>query len=237
MLRRSFLGRVGALGTGLFTMPWILPRRVLAAEGQPGPNDRVAVAIVGCGRRGENYLSGGLPPRAEVVAVCDVHRGRAERFAQRVGCQVVVQDYRQLLDRSDIDGVMVATPDHWHALPSIHACQAGKHVYVEKPMTLTIAEGRRMVEAARKYNRVVQCGSQQRSTEPNRAGCKFIREGGLGKVERVLAANYPSPWICRLPAQPIPDGLDWDRWCGPAPGSLSRGSLPVWGQTVVVEYS
>ena len=215
--RRGFLRRLGAGATVLAAMPWVVPRRVLATERQPGANDRVGIAIIGCGRRGDNYLGGGLPARAQVVAVCDVDRTRAQRFAQRTGCRVAVQDYRQILERPDIDGVMVATPDHWHALTAIHACQAGKHVYVEKPMTFTIGEGRRMVEVARKYRRAVQVGSQQRSTEPNRAGCELIRSGGLGKVERAITSNLSSPWVLRFAAQPLPEGLDWDRWCGPSP--------------------
>jgi predicted dehydrogenase len=112
---------------------------------------------------------------------------------------------------------MTATPDHWRARVCIEACQAGKDVYAEKPMTLTIREGRLMVQAVRKHRRVFQTGSQQRSMWPNRAGCELIRSGGIGPVRRVLAANYPSPWRCAFPAQPIPAGLDWEMWCGPAP--------------------
>jgi len=97
----------------------------------------------------------------------------------------------------------------------VHSCQAGKDVYAEKPLTLTIREGRLMVQAARKYKRVFQVGSQQRSQWQNYAGCELIRNGGLGKISKVIAHNYPSPWNCRLPAQPIPAGLDWDMWCGP----------------------
>jgi len=215
--RRRML-RQSAVAGAAFAVGQFIPGKVFADQDRPGANERVHVAILGCARRGENYTFGGcMPQRVQVVATCDVHLGRAQRMANHVGCQVVCQDYRQILDRKDVEGVMVATPDHWHALPSIHACQAGKHVYVEKPMTLTIVEGRRMVEAARKFNRVVQCGSQQRSTEPNRAGCKFIREGGLGKIRQILTANFPSPCIVNLPGQPVPAELDWDRWCGPAP--------------------
>jgi predicted dehydrogenase len=166
-----------------------------------------------------------MPKRVEVVATCDVRLGLAQTLANHVSCKAVCQDYRKILDRKDVEGVIVSTPDHWHALPTIQACQAGKHVYVEKPMTLTIAEGRRMVEAARKYRRVVQCGSQQRSTEPNRVGCKFLREGGLGKIERIVTYNFPSPWIVNLPSQPVPADLDWDRWCGPAPLCPYHASL------------
>lgn len=197
----------------------LIPQSVLTAadEQRPTANNRVGIALIGCGRRGDNYLAGGLPPRAEIVATCDVHRTRAERVAERVNCRNVFQDYRQILDRKDVEGVMIATPDHWHALIAIAACQAGKHVYVEKPMAMTVVEGRRMVDAARKYRRIVQVGSQQRSTIPNRNGCAFVRNGGIGKVTRVITSNLASPWICDFPAEPIPPELDWDRWCGPSP--------------------
>ena len=120
-----------------------------------------------------------------------------------------------MLDSKDVDAVIVATPDHWHALPSIHACQAGKDVYCEKPLTLTVHEGRVMVDAARKYGRVVQTGSQQRSTPANDFACRLVREGHLGRVHTIIGHNFPSPWECALPAQAVPDGIDWDAWCGP----------------------
>jgi predicted dehydrogenase len=204
LLQASVLGAVA---------PW----QSVAAEKPPAPNDRVNIGLIGCGRRGDNYLAGGMPPRVQVVATCDVHRTRAEQTAQRVGCRDVFQDFRRILDRKDIEGVMIATPDHWHALMAIAACQAGKHVYVEKPMAMCVVEGRRMVEAARKYRRIVQVGSQQRSTVPNRDGCAFVRSGGIGKVKRAITSNLASPWICDFAPQPIPTELDWDQWCGPSP--------------------
>ena len=119
-----------------------------------------------------------------------------------------------MLESGEIDAVIIATPDHWHTLPAIHACQAGKDVYLEKPMTLTIREGRQLVTAVRKYQRVLQTGSQQRSIALNRLGCELVRNGALGRLQSVIAANYESPWNCALPAQEIPAGLDWDTWCG-----------------------
>ena len=119
-----------------------------------------------------------------------------------------------MLDAKDVDAVIVATVDHWHALPSIDACRAGKDVYTEKPLSLTIREGRAMVEAARKYKRVFQTGSQRRSMKHHRLGCQLVRAGRIGKVQMVIAYNYPGPWDCGLPAQPVPKGLPWDVWCG-----------------------
>ena len=120
-----------------------------------------------------------------------------------------------MLEAADIDAVIVATPDHWHALPSIHACQARKHVYTEKPLSLTIREGRAMVAAARKYRVAFQTGSQAAARWISTgSGCELVRAGAIGKVAHGVAANYPSPWNCGLPAQPVCEGLDWDVWCG-----------------------
>lgn len=213
--RRDFL-RQGVVAAAL---PLLIPSQVLGSDDQPAANDRLGVAVIGCGRRGFNYLDCGLPPRIRVVAACDVHRGRAAAVARRVGIsdKDITQDYRQVLDRKDVDAVMIATPEHWHALIAIAACQAGKHVYVEKPMTMCVVEGRRMVEAARKYQRIVQVGSQQRSTVPNRDGCALVRSGAIGHVKQVIGPNLNSPWIVDLPAEPVPAELDWDVWCGPSP--------------------
>ena len=111
--------------------------------------------------------------------------------------------------------IIYATPEHWHYLPCIHACQAGKDMYGEQPLSHTIREGRAMVDAVRKYKRVFQTGEQQRSHPETRKAVELILNGRIGKVERVIGYNYPSPYECNFPAQPIPDGLDWDRWCGP----------------------
>jgi len=108
----------------------------------------------------------------------------------------------------------VATPDHWHVLPSIHACQAGVDVYLEKPLSLTIREGRILVDAVRKYGRVLQTGSQRRCMSGHRRGCELVRNGVAGKIHTVIIMNYPSPWECQLPGQSVPEPLDWDAWCG-----------------------
>lgn len=188
------------------------PSRAAWAAERVGPNDRVGVAYIGAGRRAQQLMN--LPPTARIVAICDVNLSRAEAVASKWKC-AAYQDYRKLLEAKEVDAVVVATPDHWHALPSIHACQAGKDVYCEKPLSLTVVEGRRMVEAARKYGRVFQTGSQQRTLAANRLACAAVRGGRLGTIQRVIAHNYPSPWQCDLPAQSPPATLDWDRWCGP----------------------
>ena len=211
MTRRRFLTRSAAISSGAVAAPYVIPCGVLAAEGRPGANDRIGVGYVGVGRRARQLMK--LPAEGRIVAASDVDMKRAEEIAAKFQGKAY-QDYRKMLESKDVDAVVVATPDHWHALPSIHACQAEKDVYCEKPMTLTIREGRLMVDAVRKYKRVFQTGSQQRSMGPNRLGCELIRNGRLGKLEIVIGSNYPSPWRCGLPAQPVPAGLDWDAWCG-----------------------
>jgi len=212
--RRGFLQQGSLLLAGA-TLPQILPSGVLAAEGRPGANDRIGIGFIGMGRRANELLRElATCHEARLVAVADVNLPRAQETASKHEA-VALQDYRRLLERKDVDAIVTATPEHWRLLICVESCQAGKDVYAEKPMTLTIREGRLMVQAARKYKRVFQVGSQQRSMWQNHAGCELIRTGGLGKISKVIAHNYPSPWICRLTAQPIPAGLDWDMWCGP----------------------
>lgn len=207
--RRGFLKRSAGMAAAVAAGPMILPSRVF------GANDRVTVGYIAMGRRARQLFD--LPKdQTQIVAVSDVYKKRMDEFTSKPigkGCKAY-QDYRELLDDKGIDAIVTATPDHWHALVSIHACQAGKDVYVEKPMTLTIAEGRAMVKAARKYNRIVQVGSQQRSMKECRVGCELIRSGRIGKVHTIHGANYPSPWECDLGEQPLPEGLNWDVWCG-----------------------
>jgi len=210
--RRRFLKSAGALAAGEVLLPYAIPRSVLASADRPGANDRIGVGWIGVGRRGGQLL--GLPAEGQVVAAVDVDRKRAEAFAKRQKCRAH-QDYREMLDADDVDAVVIATPDHWHVLCAIHACQAGKDAYVEKPLSLTIREGRVLVDAVRKYQRVLQTGSQRRSMPNHRTGCELVRNGRAGKIHTVIAHNYPSPWECGLPGQPVPDGLDWDAWCGP----------------------
>ena len=209
--RRDFVrtaGRAAVLGA-LAAGPYVSRHQVL------GANDRIGVGIIGIGRQASDLLRGLLTLKeAQFVAVADVNLNRAKEAGQKNNA-VAYQDYRRLLERKDVDAIITATPEHWRALICIQACQAGKDIYAEKPMSLTIHEGRLMVQAARKYNRVFQTGSQQRSMWANYAGCALIRSGGLGKIRRVIAHNYPSPWEYGLPAEPIPEGLDWDMWCGP----------------------
>jgi predicted dehydrogenase len=215
--RRDFLRHSARLAAAGLAMPAILPSGVLAFQGNPGANDRIGIGGIGVGRQGgADVRAASGKGDAKIVAVADANLPRAEKFAASLGAEAH-QDYRELLDRKDIDAIITATPDHWRSLVCIHACQAEKDIYAEKPMTLTIREGRLMVQAVRKYGRVFQTGSQQRSMAANRLGCELIRNGRIGKIKMVIGNNYPSPWECALPGQTVPEGLDWEMWCGPNP--------------------
>ncbi len=212
--RRTFMRR-GAMAAGALAAPFPIPEGVLAAPGRPGANDRVSVGFIGSGHRAR-LLMGQMPKGGEIVAICDCYLKRCEEaLKEKNASWRVVQDYRKLLEAKDIDAVVIPTTDHGRVLPSIRAAQAGKDIYAEKPLTLTVAEGRALVEAVRKHKRVFQVGSQQRSMEMNRFACALVRTGGIGVLHTVLGCNYPGPGVCNgLPEQPIPEGLDWDMWCG-----------------------
>ena len=211
--RRRVLGRaLGAAVAGI-----AMPQLVSGLT--PSANERIGVGIIGCGRRNGQLAIGkggqGAPPaQVQFVAVADLNLRRAREWADYYKCPMY-QDYRQLLDRKDVQVVVYATPEHWHYLPCIHACQAGKDVYGEQPLSHTIREGRVMANTVRKYRRVFQTGEQQRSNQRTRKAIELIRNGRIGKIKSIIAHNFPSPYECDFPAQPIPEGLDWNRWCGP----------------------
>lgn len=187
-----------------------------------GANDRIRLGFIGLGNRGDQVLDAFLQHSdAQVVAICDMYQPYLDFAAKKIGTEPKqFKDYRQLLELSEVDAVVISTPDHWHALQTIHAAQAGKDVYVEKPMSLRVAEGRKMVEAIRKYNRVSQVGIHRRSVPFCREAAAFVREGGLGKVTAARAFHIQNEWpegIGHPAAKTPPPGVDWDAWLGPAP--------------------
>jgi predicted dehydrogenase len=214
MKRRQFLQRV--VRTAAATATAASAQRVF------GANERVRVGLIGCGTRGMTVARLMRPvPDVAFVAVCDVYERNARAAREWAGsdCQAY-GDFRKILDRKDVDAVIVAPPDHWHAIPTVLACQAGKDVYVEKPLAHNIREGRAMVDAARKHNRVVQVGTQHRSAEHYREVARIIQSGELGKVRFVRVWNFTNMYPRGVgrgdDAQP-PEGLDWDFYLGPAP--------------------
>jgi len=224
--RRTFLRKsVSAAGltplalTGV-ALPFV--RSVRAAE--PGVNDKIRLGLIGSGGMGQGDLECFfLNPEVDCVVVCDVddaHVAKGVEICEKKRGKKpdTVKDFRRVLDRKDVDVVLVATPDHWHALPTVLACQAGKDVYVEKPLAKTIDEGRAMLEAAGRHNRVVQMGSQWRSCKHILEATDFIRSGKLGKVSIVRGWAYLDwlPSIGKPPDGPVPAGVDYEMWLGPA---------------------
>lgn len=210
--RRDFLKASGAA----LALPFVVSPRVF------GANERLTVANIGVGGMGGAHLKRMKLFREDgvvnIAAVCDVDDRRLANAVNEVGPGVTpYRDYRYILERQDVDAVQIATPDHWHPVQCIHACEAGKHVFVEKPASVTVADGRAMVTAARKANRVVQVGSQGRSSKPAHAACTYIRNGMLGRVERVTCWHSLNPVGGLEPDSAPPPELDWDLWLGPLP--------------------
>ncbi len=219
--RRRFLQESAVLASAGAAAPYIIPRNVLAASGKPGANDRIGIGFIGVGNRGKQLIDH-VPKGGRIVAISDCYLPRcAETVKQKEKAGSanwkIYHDYRKMLEAQDIDAVIVATKGWQRVLPCIHACQAGKDIYAEKPLTLTIREGRVLVEAVRKYKRVFQTGSQQRSMEMNRFACELVRTGGIGKLHTIIAMNYHGFGRTDLPhwpEEPVPEWLDWDMWLG-----------------------
>lgn len=235
-LSRRRFGAAAAIAAA----PLVVPRSVF---GENAPSNRVNVAIIGCGNQSRADVPAMLQMAdVQVVAVCDVNRGshgyaRPEHFLGREpvrqqvhdhyatrqksgsyrGCDAYA-DFRDVLARDDVDAVVVTLPDHWHALVTVLACRAGKDVYCQKPMSLTVDDGRRMVSAVREHGRILQTGSQYRSSPPVRTMCELVRNGRIGEVRKAIAivdgsGSGPGPGWKEMP---IPEGFDYDMWLGPA---------------------
>ena len=228
LTRRQFLKGAAA---GAVSLPTIVPRTVFGAEGKAPPSERITVGFIGCGKMANDYHLSTLLKFGDVqaVAVCEVDKTRRDQAKQRVekayaqsaafaGCAAYA-DFRELIARQDIDAVCIATPEHWHAIAIIEACKAGKDVYCEKPLVLTLTEAQRCLEAVRQHHRVLQTGSQQRSNVFGkfRQAAEIIRSGRLGKIQTVTVGVGGPSIPCDLPAEEMEPGLAWDLWLGPAP--------------------
>jgi predicted dehydrogenase len=207
-----------------------LTRRTFTAAGMTalsysrvlGASDRIRMGFMGLGNRGDQVHTAFLEwGDSQTVAICDLRDDYLNLAARKSrGTPARYKDYRQLLDNKDVDAVVVATPDHWHALMLIDACDAGKDVYVEKPLSLTVVEGRKMVQAAERTKRVTQVGTQRRSAKVIQEAVEYVRSGELGQVSVARAYEISSEWpagIGNPPDQPPPSEEEWDRWLGPAP--------------------
>lgn len=224
MTRRHFL-------QGSAAVPLVAASSALGDDVRPAASERITMGCIGLGTQGRGLLGGFLGQKdVQVVAVCDVDTNRRNnarkmvegRYAEQMkagtykGCDVY-NDFRDLLTRKDIEAVVIATPDHWHALPVLEACRAGKDIYCEKPLSLTIQEAKLMMETVRRHKRVFQTGSQQRSSNEFRLACELVRSGRIGKIRTVHVNVGGPPKPCDLGEEKAEPGLDWDRWLGPAP--------------------
>ncbi|MEN6449350.1 MAG: Gfo/Idh/MocA family oxidoreductase, partial [Thermoguttaceae bacterium] len=218
--RRDFL-RTSAMAAAGISLPSLIPAHVLGGHNRPGANDTIRIGVIGCGGRAHGVVGEGRDvPGFRVAAVCDCFLPRAEAFAKELGGSTKpYADFRQMIDREKLDAVMIETTTHARAWIAVLAMQAGMDAYIEKPMCLTVAEGRQMVRAARKYNRVTQVGTQQRSMPINNFASDLVKNGALGKVLRIIAPNFvgPEKWT-NQPAEPMPSGGShwWDVWTNQA---------------------
>ena len=225
--RRNFLQK-SALAAAAIT---IVPRHVLGGKGYIPPSDTLNMGFIGTGKQGTGLLGNFIKlPGVHVIAGCDVDQNKRNRFKERTDAYykettgndnysscLIFSDYQELLTMDEIDCVVIATPDHWHTIPSVEAMKAGKDVFCEKPLAHTLYEGREIVKTATKQGRVFQTGSMQRSWPDFRKACELVQNGYVGEISKVIV-NVGDPAIkCELPAEPQPDYLDWERWVGPAP--------------------
>ena len=238
--RRTFLKRAAAAAA----IPYVVPSSVFGQGGAVAPSNRITLGFIGVGMMGQGHVRVCLHQAdAQVLAVCDVDKWRREN-SQRVaneqyaaakpsgayrGC-AAYNDLRELLARDDIDAVVIATGDRWHALATVLAAKAGKDVYCEKPVSLTIREARAMVEAIRRNGRVFQGGLQQRSSPEFRRASALVQSGAIGKVQVVYVVFPGASSDVSLPTEPVPEGLDWDLWLGPAPWRPFNGRFHIYGR-------
>lgn len=225
MNRRNFLQKSALSAAGLGLSP-LFGHAYETVYGQTAPSNKVKVALIGCRSMGFSNLSNFLKyPEVECVALCDIDdewlNKRAADVEKSTGKKVkhLYKDWRKVIDNKDIDAVIIGTPDHWHCLPTIYASQAGKDVYVEKPLSNTIEECNLMEKAARKYNRIVQVGQWQRSDPHWDEAANYLKAGNIGRIRTVKVWAYQDskPTLPIIPDSPVPAGVDYDMWLGPAP--------------------
>jgi len=238
--RRGFLRTAATAAAGVIAIPYIVPSKVFGAV---SPSNRLRVGMIGVGSQGTWDMKGFLDnPQSLVIGVCDVDKKRLKTAKdlvdQKYGnndCKMY-GDFRELIARDDIDIIGTAIPDHWHSIPAIMAAQAGKDIHGQKPLSRTIKEGRAICDAVKQYGRIWQTGSWQRSVYNFRKACELVRNGRIGKVHTV-EVGLPTGSPGRVQSiQPVPEGVDWDMWLGPAPKVPFRGILH-WEWRWMMDYS
>ncbi len=245
--RREFFRQVAVPAVAALA-PSIVSRTALGLGGATVPSERITLGFIGVGCMGQGHLAHLLTyDDVQVVAVCDVDAWRRENARQNVetayaqrsaagqysGCAAYI-DFRELLARDDIDAVVIALGDRWHAVATVMAAEAGKDIYVEKPVSLRIAETRAMVEAVRRHGRICQVGLQQRSAPEFRLATRLVREGALGRLHHIYTIHNNVSSDVDLPAEPTPESLEWDLWIGPSPWRPFNQRLHYLGQPLNV---
>lgn len=229
--RRRLLSSAAAAGAAAMAAPYFVPAASLGASGAAAPSDRVGLAIVGVGARGNNHTRSLLGRSdSRLVAACDANKPKADKLAKQIDARYAAQagkpgftgcgsysDFREVLARPDVDAVFLCAPENWHAVMAAMAVQAGKDVYCEKALTLTVDEGRKLCRTVRRYGRVLQVGTQQRSDGRFRHACELAINGYLGKLRRVEVGVPGGRALPIAKPTPVPAGLDYDLWLGPAP--------------------
>ncbi len=239
--RRSLLRRGAAAAGAGVALPSIVPANVFGAE---APSNRIVMGAIGVGSQGTGDMRGFLSKESQVqmVAVCDVDEGHLDRAKQIVNekygnsnCKAY-KDFRELIGRGDLDAVQLALPDHWHAIPAVAAARAGLDIHGQKPLARSIREGRAICKAVHRYSRVWQTGSQQRSNYKFRRACELVRNGRIGKIQKIEVGLPTGSATDVKSVQEPPKGLDWNFWLGPAPYVPYRGVVH-WNWRWIMDYS
>jgi len=246
--RRTFIKSTAAVA-----LPYAIASSAIGSGARPAASERIVMGAIGTGGQGTRHIGGGIwvqgggflsRPQVQFVAVCDVNAHNRDNARNIINKHygnsdcAEYKDFRELLAREDIDAVLVATPDHWHALPCIAAAKAGKDMYCEKPMTLTIEEARVVADTMKRYGRIYQVGTQQRSWHEFRFTCELVRNGYIGQVKSITVnVGGPPAWSCDAPGEPEPDWLDWNTWLGPAPRRPYTSKIAPGGWMAYRDYS
>ncbi|MFZ2146164.1 MAG: Gfo/Idh/MocA family oxidoreductase [Sedimentisphaerales bacterium] len=251
--RRQFLRKTAAASAAAAGFPYLVASSALGKTGAVAPSNRIVMGAIGVGGQGTRHVGGGIwvqgggflsKPQVQFVAVCDVNANNLNNARNIVNKHygnndcAGYNDFRELVSRQDIDAVLVATPDHWHVLTSIAAVKAGMDVYCEKPLSLTIRQARELSNTVKRYGRIFQTGTQQRSWREFRFACELVRNGYIGHVKSITVnVGGPPLWECDAPAEPQPQWLDWNMWLGPAPWRPYTSKIAPGGWMAYRDYS
>lgn len=243
MNRRQFLKNATGITAGAVAFPYIVSSSALGNAGSVAASNRIVMGCIGVGGMGTGDMRGFMSKKeVQVVAVCDVDKSQRDKAKKNVDekyknndCKTYL-DFREVIARDDIDSLSLAMPDHWHSIPAVMGAAAGKDIHAQKPLARTIAEGRAICDAVKRYGVIWQTGSQQRSGRDFHRACELVRNGRIGKVTRVEVGLPTGGGSDNKPIQPIPEGVDWDFWLGPAPWVPYRGIMH-WNWRWMMDYS